>query len=60
VVAIDDGIRPVSFILGESQKNGSSAFRIAALADEFQPLRIDETRAMLAFVCGSWVLHVKT
>lgn len=61
---MDDGLGPVSFVLGERQKDGSTAVRIAALADEFQPLRIaprvDETRAILGLVGSSMLLHVKT
>jgi hypothetical protein len=56
---MDDGIGPVSFVLGESQENGSPAVPVAALAHELQPLRIDETRATLGWVDGSKVLHVK-
>jgi len=57
VVAMDDGIGPVSFVLGESQKDWSAAVRIAALADESQPLRIDEARATMGLVGRSKVFH---
>jgi len=54
---MDDGIGPVSFVLGESQKDWSAAVRIAALADESQPLRIDEARATMGLVGRSKVFH---
>jgi hypothetical protein len=54
---MDDGIRPVSFVLGESQKDRSAAVRIAALADESQPLRIGEAHATLRLVGRSKVFH---
>jgi hypothetical protein len=55
---MDDGIRPVSFVLGDGQEDGSTAGWVAALTDELQPLGIDETRAILGLVGSSMALHV--
>jgi LmbE family N-acetylglucosaminyl deacetylase len=55
---MDDGIGPVSLVLGERQKDGPAASRIAALADELQQLRIDELRRALVWVGSSKMLHV--